>query len=381
MSSTTNISSATTHERDIPGLADQAVFSKAEACYTELSFCLPTSLAFAKRLTWEQTPWIGSTVNQKSANPINEADSHTIANYLSTHLSHTVTVEAVQNALLFGSTYTPSSSSFSSSSQPSSSHLSTTLHLFIIFPHAHGPPPSHAPSFLSPWHDQIVKPAFDRAWKDSALTPIHGAEPDGQTRILAPTGTHTAHDALSAKGFLERLRNGNPTAASATRADWPAWTADNWGLGAEGRYSGTRAKILDEAWEAIFGMLKGHPDLPEYQDPILLAVCRARIYVAEGLSAQGKVGCVTQEWDKVIDARFVKEGSFKVVFQSVVGMGRDEGRAEGGEEKGVWIGDAEGRNFKRVVKEENDGMRGGDQGGEGHRDKRAKTAGDGETVG
>ena len=97
-----------THERDINGLATLSVIAKAEQCHSELSFCIPTSLAFAKRLTWEQTPWISNNLNRRSVNPIGEADAYRIAQYLASH-GHNVMQRNIQRALLFGSTYTPTS--------------------------------------------------------------------------------------------------------------------------------------------------------------------------------------------------------------------------------------------------------------------------------
>ncbi|KAJ4362974.1 hypothetical protein N0V83_010091 [Neocucurbitaria cava] len=378
MSSTSNDAKSTIHERDIPSLADQSVSSQTETCRTELSFCLPTSLAFFKRLTWEQTPWIGSTANSVSANPINMLDAQTIAQYLNSHLPQTVTVEAIRNAVLFGSTYPASPTTITASPSPSEdiSPICTSPHLFIIFPHAKGHTTSN-PSFLRPWHDAIVAPAFNRAWRDSFLTRIHGAEPDGLTRILAPTGTHTSHDALPAAGFLSHLQNGAPTCV---RTQWPAWTTDNWGLGVEGRDSGARARVLDEAWDAMCGMLKSYPGMEAYRDPVLLAVSRARIYVAgDEMNMAGKVRCVVQEWDKVVDARFVRSGSFKVVFQSVAGVVEVEEENE--EMPRVWIGDATGRNFKRMGEHDDEGVDGrgpdGDRDVDGHRDKRVRKSGDG----
>ncbi|KAF1832543.1 hypothetical protein BDW02DRAFT_481595, partial [Decorospora gaudefroyi] len=274
---------------------------------TELSFCLPTSLAFAKRLTWEQTPWIRFNVNNKSANPINESDAYLISQYLASHVGTPVTPAAIQNALLFGSTYP-------SSPCPSDPHLRTSPRLFVVFPHA-TTNPSRDEKFLKIWHDEIVKPAFDCAWNDSGLTPIYGAPMDGQTHILPPTGTRTERDAFPASGFLTRLRRGDQ---GEVRAYWPAWE-DNWGLGNEGRYTGVRRTIYTEAWAAIKGMLKDHPQLASYQNPILLALCRGVVYVNARLNTQDKFKSVAQEWDALVDSRFIKPGSFKVVFEMIVG--------------------------------------------------------------
>jgi hypothetical protein len=99
---------------------------------------------------------------------------------------------------------------------------------------------------------------------------------------------------------------------------WPSWV-DDWHVGSEGKYSGTRFQICHDAWKAMKGMLKDHPQLPSYQDPILLALCRSNIYVNPQMSTQGKYRSVVQEWDNHVDARFFKPGSFKIVFETVVG--------------------------------------------------------------
>lgn len=203
------------HERDIPGIVTQGHTAQTELCYTELSFCLPTSLAFAKRSSWEQTPWIPISTSHRTTNPISNDEAHLITIYLASHLGSSITPEAVQNALLFG-TMCPSPVSAQS--------LGTYPHIFIVFPHAPSRPALDE-KFLKIWHDQIVKPAFDRAWKDSGLTSIHGAEQDGLSRVLPPQGTSTARDALPAHGFLKHLRNGTP---ASVRDFWPAWH-DPWG--------------------------------------------------------------------------------------------------------------------------------------------------------
>ncbi|KAI4707195.1 hypothetical protein J4E89_008134 [Alternaria sp. Ai002NY15] len=238
---------SSTHERSIPGLSVLSPTVNPEQCYSALSFCLPTSLAFAKRLTWEQTPWIPHTFNLKSVNPIDEADTHRIATYLSLH-GHSVTARDVQCALLFGST-TPDQDKMTEG-------MGSYPHLFVIFPHA-SMVPCIDPEFLKIWHDEIVKPAFDSAWKDSGLAFVYGSSLDTPTRVLPPTGVRTSRDAFPAAGFLERLHKGK---SGAVRDYWPSWTDDSWYLGLEGKYT-----------------------------------------------------------DRLVDSRFVKEGSFQVVFEMVVG--------------------------------------------------------------
>jgi hypothetical protein len=346
---------STTHERDIDGLATLSVITKAEQCHVELSSCLPTSLAFAKRLTWEQTPWISNTLNHKSVNPIGEADAHRIVQYLNSH-GHDVTQRDVQCALLFGSTYAPTPEGDNMSRD-----MGTYPHLFLIFPHATMVPYLDN-QFLKIWHDDIVKPAFDRAWRDSGLTLVQGASLDTPTRVLLPTGVRTQRDAHPASGFLERLRNGKP---GAVRDYWPAWTDSEWHLGVEGKYTSIRTVIYHEAWSAIKGMLKDHPQLSSYQEPILLAVSRAKIHVNPRLSTKNKFKYVAQEWDQLVDSRFVKPASFQVVFETAVGT-MPENVVENKPVVMTFIADEKGKEIKRLADCEKD------QGENAHRSKRVK---------
>jgi hypothetical protein len=343
---------STAHERDINGLAALSVIAKAEQCQSNLSFCLPTSLAFAKRLTWEQTPWIPNRLNNKSVNPIDETDAHRIANYLASH-GHDVSQVDVQRALLFGST--------TREEDQMSEDIGTYPHIFVIFPHATMVPYLDN-QFLKIWHDDIVKPAFDRAWKDSGLTLVHGASLDTPTRVLPATGVRTSRDARPASGFLERLRNGK---SGAVRDYWPSWTDKSWPLGLEGKHTGTRTTIYHEAWGAIKGMLKDHPQLASYQDPILLALSRGQIHVNPQLSTKDKYKCVAQDWDQLVDSRFVKPGSFQVVFETFVGTTPEE-MVEDEPLKTVFIADEEGEVTKRPVNGEENA------GDDAHRSKRMK---------
>ncbi|KAL1800850.1 hypothetical protein ACET3X_001192 [Alternaria dauci] len=342
-----------THERDINGLATLAVIAKAEQCHSELSFCLPMSLAFAKRLTWEQTPWIPSKLNRQSVNPIGEADAYRIAQHLASH-GHKVTQKDIERALLFGTTYAPTPEGDNMSGE-----MGINPHLFVIFPHA-SKVPCLDEQFLKIWHDQIVKPAFDRAWSDSGLTLVHGSSLDTPTRLLPPVGVRTQRDADPASGFLERLRNGKP---GAVRDHWPVWRDSKWHLGVEGKYTHTRTRIYHEAWSAIKGMLKDHPQMSSYQNPILLAVSRAQIHVNTRLSTNYKFKCIAQEWDRLVDSRFVKPASFQVVFETAVGTML--GSAV--EDKPVvttFIADEKGKQIKRLADCEED------QGEDAHRSKR-----------
>jgi hypothetical protein len=150
---------------------------------------------------------------------------------------------------------------------------------------------------------------------------------------------------------------------------WPAWTDEgNIGIGSEGKHSDTRANIYHAAWKAISGMVKDHPNLPSYQNPILLAMCRSQLYVNPRLSTADKYKAVAQEWDTLIDARFVKAGSFKIVLGTVIGTLKPKEKEQGVQT--TWIGDAAGRQFKRIANgvelKDRDDV-------DGYRSKRAKT--------
>jgi hypothetical protein len=327
-----NSTMSTTHEHDLPSLTDLYPISKAKDCSTQLSFCLPTSLAFAKRLTWEQTPWIPLSLNTNPVNPISQADAHTISDYLFSHLGLEVRPEVIQKALFFGTTYqcpttttTPDDDKNNDNDDDEDTignnepEIGPYPHLFVIFPDT-STVPSHDTTFLRIWHDDIVKPAFDQAWRDSGLTRVHGAALDSQLRLLPPTGTYTEHDARPAAGFLHRKRNGNLTAV---RTYWPCWTDSTFYTGTEGKYSCVRSAVYSQAWTAITGMLNEHPQLLAYQNPILLALCRSQIHVSERLGTRDRFRAVAQEWDGLVDARFVRPASFAVVFEVLVGVEDD----------------------------------------------------------
>ena len=141
-------------------------------------------------------------------------------------------------------------------------------------------------------NDDIVKPAYDRAWQDSGLTTVTGASLNFPARVLPATGRRTRQDVYPAAGFLERKRKDNPAPVCVY---WPSWTDTKFPLGTEGRYTGLRSEIYLEAWRSITGMLKDHPQLAAYQNPILLAVCRCELHVNTRLDTQDKFKCVAQD--------------------------------------------------------------------------------------
>ncbi|KAH3983147.1 hypothetical protein HBH70_078010 [Parastagonospora nodorum] len=275
---------------------------------TNLSYCTPTSLAFFKELAWEQTPWIRRSTKTKMTNPILPEDAAQISKHLE------VDQEAIEHALLFGST-------------------STDLQLFVIFPHATDYAVINE-RFLTIWHDEIVKPAFDRAWKDSGLVRIHGAMLESRVRILPPKGVRTENDALPASDIIRRFRL-NSTQIHAQ--NWP---------------SGNPA-IMHDAWESIAGMLRGYPGLEEYQDPKLLAVYRAGIDLNEKMSTPDWYEIVRREWDADMDGEYVVKGSFGVLLKTSLGKKKDgtavvqkkrkSTRGYGDEEESRKIGNEEDR--------------------------------------
>jgi cell division ATPase FtsA len=102
---------------------------------------------------------------------------------------------------------------------------------------------------------------------------------------------------------------------------------------------------MDEAWASMAGMVRGHPDLREFQDPVLLAVNWGTIYYAEGLSARKVHQHVSNEWAKWADGRLAVPGSLRVVLE--VGVGVQKEVEEEVEEPRV--GHAVGRIFKRMA--------------------------------
>ncbi|KAF2877641.1 hypothetical protein BDV95DRAFT_473994, partial [Massariosphaeria phaeospora] len=302
-----------THELDIPSIAAGASTSHIHEFHTELSFCVLTSLAAAKRLTWEQTPWLPTSIAEKPATAISVHDAYTMASHVAAHVNTPIPITApmLQRALLFGETYASATHSEQRGACPQ---------LYVVFPHA-----SRAfvrdETFLRVWHNDIVKPAFDRAWLDSELVPARGAERDFVGRLSTTGGGRfTGHEARAATGLIDHLRKGS---TAPVRAYWPRWLdAAATGAGSsgiEGQHSDTRAAVFDAAWASITGMLRDHPEMLDFQDAFLLAVCRGRVDMNPGLPVDGLYANVGEEWDRAVDARYVVEGSFRVVMEMVVG--------------------------------------------------------------
>ncbi|KAF2035140.1 hypothetical protein EK21DRAFT_43244, partial [Setomelanomma holmii] len=274
--------------------------------HSTLSFCLPTSLSFVKRLTWEQTPWIPHTLDDVPINPIPSSAAHTIAAHLSRTSHIPISAEAVENALFFGS----------GESANMKMKMGIAPHLFVIFPHAPTAPfqrLSTNPEFLRIWHDNIMKPAFDTAWHDSGLAPAYGAAVNGASRILPATGVRTLFAAHPWTGFAFKLQNfQNTGAGGVVHTNWPP----------------SSPQVLEDAWMSIRGMLKDYPGLETYQDPILLAVSRAAVHFPMDMSVREIFSHVEKEWEEYVDMQCVVEDSFGVVLETVVGKDRDVGSVE-----------------------------------------------------
>ena len=286
------------HERDIQSIASTTADTQVVTCYTELSYAIATSLAFAKRITWEQTPWLNLKLDAN--------DAYRIADYMQAHKISRVSPGAVTNALLFGETYHDGSHS-----KP----LGVYPQIFVIFPYLKHDVSTNE-TFLELWHNEIVRPAFNRAWEDSGLIKIYGQTPDFKAQF--PVGiegpTHEMH-AVDAQGIIHHLRSGSK---HAVHAQWPSWK-DFWGPGHEGKFSDTRARIFDYAWKSIVGAVNSYPGMEEFHHPQLLVINRASTELSPDMTVSRMYEMVGQQWDRFVDSRYVVPGSFKVVIKNVIG--------------------------------------------------------------
>jgi hypothetical protein len=295
--------STDTHERDIPSIAASLSQVTASDHHVQYSFALANSLAVFKRLTWEQTPWATEKMEH-----IHDDICSQVEVYVELHTGRPTTAKMFKYALLFGAAYDPSSQ-VGNSGAP---------RVFVVFPRMNKKrklPVYKDEAFLRVWHDDIVRPAFNSAWEDSGLVDLEGRRGFLGRSSLTSNARHHAMEAKPVVGFLEHLRNGNKTRVHTT---WPAWM-DSWDHGHEGKFSDIRAKIYDEAWKSITGMLKDYPGMEEFQDPYLLLVSHARTDLNPSLSLARIYEGVGRQWDKYVDSRYIKPGTFKIVLQTVLG--------------------------------------------------------------
>lgn len=130
---------------------------------------------------------------------------------------------------------------------------------------------------------------------------------------------HTANDAADSGELLVLLHN---NVQESVRVHWPTWSAGE---------SDRHAAIMDEAWDAMKGIVKDHPNLTDFQDPILLAVGCGEYTFSARVSTKEMYKDVALEWEKYVDARFVVPRSFNILMQSMIGfvdetMGQEEGK-------------------------------------------------------
>jgi hypothetical protein len=78
------------------------------------------------------------------------------------------------------------------------------------------------------------------------------------------------------------------------------------------------SNVLNGTWSAIKGMVRGHPDLIEFQDPMLMAVFRAEIFLSSTMSAQEVYENVGRKWDGFADARFLCRGVLRLCWKGLL---------------------------------------------------------------
>lgn len=245
------------------------------------SFCFPTSLAFFHRLTWEQTPWLLPSIPLFTAQIISRALEARV----------TLTPEIITYALPFGVAYT-------SSANAAKEHYPN---LYIIFPHL-GRDVSRDRHFLTFWHNEIVKPAFDEAWKDSGLVPVRG-RPKGEVSRLGfvGAGTHTECDAVPASHIFKLKDRGWE---KSVHAQWPDYE--------EKSECDKRALVFYDAWVSIRGMLQAYD---EYQGAVLLAVWKCDIVAEEGEDRRHLADRVSERWTGMVDRRYQGKRTFNVQIE------------------------------------------------------------------
>ncbi|KAF1980126.1 hypothetical protein BU23DRAFT_548321 [Bimuria novae-zelandiae CBS 107.79] len=283
-----------THESKIPPIVSKIRNQFASAAHalprTPLSFALPSSLAFFKRLTWELIP--------RTRPPIDAAVATAIA---ARFPPETITAAAISHAFCLGV-------GFTDTSYGAKDHLP---HLYVVFPKLRRDVRDDI-RFLSAWHDGLLKPAFDEAWIDSGLV-------DVWENTIGGTTWSTTKAAPAAATVFDRFYNATDIwMGRPQHKEWPKWN-DPWvyshpqspeklSQGMEGGYSDARARVLIEAWSSIQDMLKGWEG-QEMSEPILLAIWRKEFHADDETSLVQVVG---KEWDAFVDSRFVEPGKFVV---------------------------------------------------------------------
>lgn len=187
----------------------------------------------------------------------------------------------------------------------------------------------------------MVKPAFDEAWVQSGLVDVYKKTEDGTvwvTEKAGPTATEV-YDRYYESEYPWLLRPQHRV--------WPVWS-DAWAYreppaedkgtlarGIEGGYSDKRARVFEEAWSSIQGMLRGDGYPGEMSDPVLLAVWEKEVEAEDAGSLVRKVG---REWDAYADSRYVKEGDFFVHLDECLHESQGEDEYEEIEEESEDVG-------------------------------------------
>lgn len=267
-----------------PSLASTATKSNiASPCETRLSFALPTSLAFFKRLTWEQRLWTSPVLPQAADRKIASQTSPILAEIQGIY----VTPESIERAIGFGVSYNATANA-AKKRYP---------HLFTVFPHLRHEITDDF-EFIGFWHYQIVKPAFN------------GTPRDERTRD-SPFGAdkYTHCDADPAPYFVKRLQQ---YLIASVHITWPKY-ADPWESGREGKWPDKRANIFHKAWVSMECTIRRHPALKQMQDPVLAVWGQE----AEANDERRLVEDMSGLWDAYVDSRFIMDYSFEVCCERV----------------------------------------------------------------
>ncbi|KAF2733322.1 hypothetical protein EJ04DRAFT_605790 [Polyplosphaeria fusca] len=163
--------------------------------------------------------------------------------------------------------------------------------------------------FLRIWHDEIVRPAFNKAWEDSGLVELRGWSKGRKMKLGVGQGVTHEKMAWTFERVKTALKQGWKKAAV---EEWPAWDE-----GVEGADE-LRTGVMQRAWDSIVGELTEEKGIGMFKDAVLLGVGRQLIHFGD-IGLARIQGTVAEEWDRVVDARFVVPGSFKVVLRSVTG--------------------------------------------------------------
>ncbi|KAF2475816.1 uncharacterized protein BDR25DRAFT_379381 [Lindgomyces ingoldianus] len=225
--------------------------------------------------------------------------------------------------------------------------VNTRPGLYIIFPYLKQSV-TRNDKFLKIWHDDIVGPAFNRAWEDSGLVDLFRMQNHVKKTISGNNRQKMAHPAIN---LIHHLQN-NKT--NKLREQWPEFH-DPEVQNNEGKYTGLRSNIFDEAWKSILGMVKDHPQLGgEFQDPFLLVVHEIHIDINQDMSVQDKYGSVGRNWDLSIDSRYIVPKSFKVIVETTLGgkMARVKGQLKTTQKKRKRDADGERKGNQGRVSDE-----------------------------